>query len=90
MSAGPIVVVPVKSTGIALILALLFGPLGLLYSSITAAIVMFVITIPVAIFTLGFGLLLTHPICAIWAYVAVTNYNKKLFQGYADGSDLSQ
>jgi hypothetical protein len=78
MSAGPIVVVPVKSTGIAIILALVFGPLGLLYSSITAAIVMFVITIPAIIFTAGFGLILTQPICAIWAYVAVTDYNKKL------------
>jgi hypothetical protein len=64
--------------GLAIILALLFGPLGLLYSSVLAAVVMFVVSIPVCIFTVGFGLLLTQPICAIWAAVAANTHNKKL------------
>ena len=73
-----IVVASTKSMGIAIILALLFGPLGLLYSSVLAAIVMFVVSIPVIIFTAGFGLLLTQPICAVWAAVAANTHNKKL------------
>jgi hypothetical protein len=77
-SQSVIVVASTKSMGLAIILALLFGPLGLLYSSVLAAIVMFVISIVVAIFTAGLGLLLTNPICAIWAAVAVNTHNKKL------------
>jgi hypothetical protein len=73
-----IVVASTKSTGLAVILALLFGQLGLLYSSLLAAAVMFIVSIPVIIFTAGFGLLLTQPICAVWAAVAVSSYNKKL------------
>jgi len=73
-----IVVASTKSMGLAIILALLFGPLGLLYSSVLAAIVMFVISIVVAIFTAGLGLLLTNPICAVWAAVAVNSRNKEL------------
>lgn len=73
-----IVVASTKSLGLGIILALLFGPLGLLYSSVLAAVVMFIISIPVAIVTAGFGLFLTQPICAIWAAVAINTHNKKL------------
>jgi hypothetical protein len=45
---------------------------------VLAAIVMFVVSIPVIIFTAGFGLLLTQPICAVWAAVAANTHNKKL------------
>ncbi len=80
-SQSVIVVASTKSMGVGIILALLFGPLGLLYSSVLAAIVMFVITIVVAIFTMGIGLLFTNPICAIWAAVAVNTHNKNLLGG---------
>jgi len=80
-----IIVASTKSTGLAIILALLFGPLGLLYSSVLAAVVMFIVSIPVVIFTAGLGLLLTQPICAVWAAVAVMSRNKKLIGG-ATGS----
>ena len=65
-----------KSTGVAIILALLFGPLGLLYASVKGGIIMFFITSIVALFTLGIGLLITWPACVIWAAVAVNNQNK--------------
>ncbi len=80
-----IIVASTKGVGIAIILALLFGPLGLLYSSVLAAVVMFIVSIPVVIFTAGLGLLLTQPICAVWAAVAVMSRNKKLVEG-ATGS----
>ncbi|WP_255357589.1 hypothetical protein [Fictibacillus sp. FJAT-27399] len=30
------------------------------------------------VLTLGFGLLITHPICMIWGAFAAHNYNKRL------------
>jgi hypothetical protein len=76
-----IVVVPVKSAGVAILLAVLFGPIGLLYSTVIGAIVMFIVNIIAGIFTLGFGLILTWPICGVWAFVAVNSHNKKLLEG---------
>lgn len=76
-----IVVVPTKSVGLAVLLAVIFGPLGLLYSTVMGAIVMFVVNIVVALVTVGFGLILTWPICGVWAVVATNAYNKKLLDG---------
>lgn len=67
-----------KSVGVALILTFLFGPLGMLYSTISGGIIMLVISIIVGVVTLGFGLLLTWPVCMIWAAVAANNHNQKL------------
>ena len=78
MSGNPIVITSTKNTGLAVVLALFFGPIGLLYSSVVGAIVMFIVSIPVVIFTAGLGLILTQPICAVWAAVGVNSYNKKL------------
>ncbi len=81
-----VVVVRAKSTGLAILLALLFGPLGLLYSSVTGAILMFIAYVGAVIagvltFGIGFLLLLfIHPICAVWAALAVSSYNKKLLE----------
>ena len=76
-----IVVVATKNAGLAILLAVLFGPLGLLYSTVIGAIVMFIVNIIAGVFTLGFGLLLTWPICGVWAYVAVKSHNNKLLDG---------
>lgn len=73
-----VVVSSTKNVGIAIILTVLFGPLGMLYSTITGGIVMFVISLIVGILTLGLGLIVTWPICIIWAAVAANNYNKRL------------
>jgi len=67
-----------KSMVASILLSLIFGPLGLLYASVTGGIVMLLISIVVAIFTLGFGLLITFPICIIWAVVATNTYNENL------------
>lgn len=76
-----VVTTSTKSMGISIILTVLFGPLGMLYSTIWGGVIMAVISIIVGIVTLGFGLLLTWPICIIWAAVATSSYNKKLLQG---------
>lgn len=76
-----VVTTSTKSMGVAIILTVLFGPLGMLYSTILGGIIMCVISLIVGVVTLGFGLLLTWPICIIWAAVATSSFNKKLLQG---------
>jgi len=60
---------PPKSALVAFLLAFLFGPLGMLYSTVVGALIMLVVSVVLAIFTLGFSLLLTQPICCIWAAI---------------------
>jgi hypothetical protein len=73
-----IIVKAEKSMGITILLTILFGPLGMLYSTVTGAIVMIIVNVIVALITFGFGLLITWPICIIWAAIATNNYNKSL------------
>lgn len=65
-----------KSTGIALLLSFLFGPLGMLYATVMGGIIMFVISIPVMLFTGGLGLMLTIPLGMVWSAAAVSSHNK--------------
>lgn len=73
-----IIVKAEKSMGITILLTIFFGPLGMFYSTVTGAIVMIIVNVIVAIITLGFGLLITWPVCIIWAAVATNIYNKNL------------
>jgi hypothetical protein len=66
-----------KSMAVALLLTFFFGPLGLFYASVTGGIVMTIISFIVAIVTLGFGLLITGPICMVWAAIATNNANEQ-------------
>ncbi|HVA32593.1 MAG TPA: hypothetical protein VNG31_00505, partial [Candidatus Baltobacteraceae bacterium] len=78
--AAPVVGVMVaqKSVLTAFLLTFFFGPLGMLYSTVLGAVVMFVASILVAALTFGLGLIVTWPICVIWGTVAASNYNKGL------------
>jgi hypothetical protein len=67
-----------KSVVGAVLLALFFGPLGMLYATVSGALIMFGISFLVAIVTLGLGLLFIGPICAIWAGISASNYNNRL------------
>lgn len=69
--------------GIAIVLTLLFGPLGMLYSTILGAIIMGIATLLAIVFTAGLGLIVTWPICLIWGAMAVKNYNDRLRAGIA-------
>ncbi len=73
-----IVVMNQKSVGVTILLTVLFGPLGMFYSTVAGGIVMFLLSLLVGIFTLGFGLIVTWPICIIWAVIATNTKNKKL------------
>jgi hypothetical protein len=61
---------PAKSPGIAIILTVLLGPLGMFYSTIPGGLIMSLVTIIVLPITLGPGILITWPICVLWAAVA--------------------
>lgn len=76
-----LVVTPTKSMGVSIILTVLFGPLGMLYSTIWGGIIMGILSLVVVLPTFGLGLLITWPICIIWAAVATSSYNEKLLQG---------
>lgn len=76
-----IVVAQTKSVGIAILLTVFFGPLGMFYSTIAGAITMFFINLLMLLLTAGIGLLLTWPINIIWAAVAANSHNKKLLGG---------
>uniref|UniRef100_UPI0039A714E5 hypothetical protein n=1 Tax=Ornithobacterium rhinotracheale TaxID=28251 RepID=UPI0039A714E5 len=67
-----------KSVGISLLLTFFFGPLGMLYSTISGAIIMLIISIVLSVITLGISLFFTWPICMIWGAMAVNSYNKDL------------
>jgi uncharacterized Tic20 family protein len=70
-----------KSMGISIILTILFGPLGMLYSTIIGAIIMVMITVITGVVTLSFGLFLIWPICIVWGAMATNRHNKKLLVG---------
>ena len=74
-----IIVKSTKNVGLAAGLGFFFGPLGMCYATLKGALIMFLVNIVIGIFTLGFGVFLTWPICAIWAYVAAKKYNEQLY-----------
>ena len=76
-----VVTTSTKSMGVSMILTVLFGPLGMLYSTILGGVIMCIISAIVGFVTLGIGLIITWPICVIWAAVATSSFNKKLLQG---------
>jgi hypothetical protein len=76
--------VPPKNAGVALLLTFLFGPLGMLYSTVTGGLVMIGINTMVLIlgfFTFGIawiGFFFTWIAGLVWAYTAAEDYNRKL------------
>lgn len=88
------VVTPTKSVGVAILVTLFFGPLGLFYASVAGALVVLFgsIAAGVALMTLGLsghgslgalaGLGLLLPVAwitsLVWGIVAVNSYNARL------------
>ena len=59
-----------KQVWIAVLLAVGLGPIGLVYCTITGAIVMLIASIVLGLFFGNFALLLVLPVCALWAWKA--------------------
>jgi hypothetical protein len=74
-------VLPTKSVALAFLLALFFGPLGMLYSTVGGALVMLIVSFFGTICTLGLGLVITWPICIIWSVLAASSYNQRIARG---------
>lgn len=66
-----------KSTILALILCLFFGPIGMLYSTIPGALIMAVLYVVIGILTLGWGLAVLHPVAIIWGVWAAHRANQR-------------
>lgn len=75
------VVVASKSMAVAIILAILFGPLGMLYSTVKGGVIMLILFAIVGVLTVGIGLFVLWPICVIWAAVAANAHNNQMVQG---------
>ena len=77
----PSLVVPAKSVGVAVILSVFFGPIGMLYSTIAGAAVIFVANLLAIFLTAGIGLIVTWPAGVVWAAMAASGHNQKLLAG---------
>ena len=65
-----------KSAVLAFVLTFFFGPIGMLYSTVVGALVMFLVGLVVVPLTFGLALPLLWPIQLVWAVVACNNANK--------------
>lgn len=74
----PVVVTTTKSVGISIILTILFGPVGLFYSSIFGGVLMCILGILAAVLTFGLGFIVVWPVSIAWGIVGVLMYNAKL------------
>jgi hypothetical protein len=72
------VFIPTKSVGVAFVLTFFFGPLGMLYSTVTGAVVMLIVSVLAAVVTLGLSVIVTWPICIVWGCIAASSYNNRL------------
>ena len=69
---------PPKDARLAVALAFFFGPLGLLYSAPISAIVTLLVSVPVAFFTFGLGLIPLWGVCLWLAWDRVQKHNAGL------------
>jgi len=73
---APVVyVVQRKSVGVAILLTFLFGPLGMLYSTVSGALIMIAVSFILALVTAGISLFITWPICIVWGALAAESWN---------------
>jgi hypothetical protein len=54
-------------------MTLLFGPIGLLYTSLKGGVIMLLVSFGIIYFTISICLIITWPLCMIWA----VNANKR-------------
>jgi hypothetical protein len=72
-----------KNPGLAALLTIFFGPLGMAYSTVPGAITMCFISLFMAMATMGFGLFITWPVSVIWAVQAANEHNRRRFYAAA-------
>jgi uncharacterized protein DUF2510 len=67
-----------KSVAGAVLLALFFGPIGMIYATVAGALVMLVVNLFMIFATFGIGLLVTVPLGALWAGISASSHNRQL------------
>ena len=67
-----------KDPALAAVLGFFFGPLGLLYSTVPGAAIMFGVSVVVGLLTFGLGLFLLWPVSAVVGYQAAKSSNQRL------------
>lgn len=55
---------------LALLLVVLFGPVGLLYTSVRGGVALILVALVGAIFTMGLAPLAVWPVCILWVLMA--------------------
>ena len=65
-----------KSQAIGFILAFFFGPLGLLYASVAAGLILLLIAVVVGMLTLGIGAFICWPITWVVSFIMIDKHNK--------------
>lgn len=79
---------PAKSIVLSIVLAFLFGPLGMLYATIVGGLVMlsvYLMLVLITFVTFGIGwflFLLAWPTCVLWAALAAHNHNQRAQTGH--------
>jgi len=73
-----VVYVERKSVGLALLLTIVFGPLGMLYSTVVGALIMLIVSSVVGVMTFGLGLVVVWPICVVWGCLAAWNSKRRV------------
>lgn len=68
---------PYKNVATSLLLTIIFGPVGLLYSSFWGGFLMVFIFMVIAMSQIIFPIILTWVICSIWGVGATEVYNRK-------------
>ncbi|MBV9575000.1 MAG: hypothetical protein JO149_00055 [Gammaproteobacteria bacterium] len=73
---------PYKSTAVALLFSVIFGPVGLLYASFWGGVSMILIGIVVVSSKYFFPILLLWLICCIWSVGAIEAYNQRVLKAH--------
>lgn len=84
VSVAPVAAVVVlnkKSVAAAFLLTLLFGPLGMFYSTVRGALIMLIASIFLATVTAGVSLPITWLVSIIWGCAAARNTTTQLHRG---------
>jgi hypothetical protein len=68
---------PPKSVGLAVLLACLFGPLGMPYVTLGGAFVMLLVGGMFSLVTMGAGILFVLPVCMLWAGSSASEHNQR-------------
>jgi zinc-ribbon domain len=87
--ASPVLIRAPKSVGLAVLLAILFGPFGLFYASVLGGIVMLIGGIIAVAVTYGIAAPFVWITCAVWAGIAASNYNRAI-AGYASPTQINR